>query len=479
MFGWIRGLFSSRATSANRVEVRYVRAKYDAAQTTHDNARHWAAADGLSASAANSHGIRETLRRRSRYECTNNGIASGVVATLTNDVIGTGPRLQIAAARELTRPIERAFRLWADEICLADKLRTMRRTQCVDGECFALLGNNSRLRSPVQLDVRLIEADRITDPWLAPLSVEWIDGVKYDREWNPLTYRVLRSHPGDLRLYPIAGYGDFDEYAAAQVLHVFRAERPGQVRGVPELVSTLGLFAEMRRYTLAVLAAAETAADFAWFLKTNSPNVDVVQSDPFSTVEIERRMGQVLPQGWQVDQLKAEQPTTTYDMFRRNLINEAARPLNMPYGVAAGDSSGYNYASGRLDHQVYQRAIGIDREYYARRVLDPILYAWLNEAALVPGLIPDGLGPFAMWEWAWHWDGFGHVDPTKEANAENVRLANHTTTLADSYAAQGKDWEEQVRQRARELDLMRSLNLPIATAQVVEETEEVGDAEEN
>jgi capsid protein len=52
-----------------------------------------------------------------------------------------------------------------------------------------------------------------------------------------------------------------------------------------------------------------------------------------------------------------------------------------------------------------------------------------------------------------------HVDPAKEARAQETRLKNHTTTLAHEYARQGKDWESELRQRAREKALMRELGL--------------------
>jgi capsid protein len=57
------------------------------------------------------------------------------------------------------------------------------------------------------------------------------------------------------------------------------------------------------------------------------------------------------------------------------------------------------------------------------------------------------------------------VDPAKEANAQATRLSNHTTTLAIEYARQGRDWEEQLRQRAAEVALMRELGLNLADAQ--------------
>ncbi len=62
----------------------------------------------------------------------------------------------------------------------------------------------------------------------------------------------------------------------------------------------------------------------------------------------------------------------------------------------------------------------------------------------------------------WFWDGQEHVDPAKEANAQSTRLQNHTTTLAYEYARQGRDWESEMRQRAKEVSLMQQLGLPLA-----------------
>lgn len=440
--------------------MRVVRARYDAAQTTHDNARHWAAADALSGAAANTKAVREIIKRRARYETANNGIAHGIVGTLANDVISTGPRWQIAGNRETLLPLVRTWQRWADEINLADKLRTMRRAQCVDGEAFAVIATNRGLRSPVQLDLVPVDSDRVTDDALT-FDPTYADGIQFDVFGNPVSYRVLNYHPSEFSVTATNGLAT--TYDARNVIHLFKCDRPGQIRGISEIVSTLGLFAELRRYTLAVLAAAETAADFAWFLKSTSPEIAASEATPFDTVDIERRMGQVLPAGWDVSQLKAEQPTTAYSDFRFNLVGEAARPLHMPVNVAMADSSRSSYASSRMDHIPYERAIRIDRDMIDRVALDKIAYAWLDEAALVPGLIPAGLPPFNEWDWSWVWQGFEHSDPTKAASATATELTLHTTTLRDQYESQGLDWREQIQQRAEEIALMRELGIPLAT----------------
>jgi capsid protein len=180
-------------------------------------------------------------------------------------------------------------------------------------------------------------------------------------------------------------------------------------------------------------------------------------------IELERGMLMTMPGGWKMSQLEASQPTTTYAEFKKEILNEIARCLNMPFNVAAGNSSGYNYASGRLDHQTYFKAIRVEQQQIAAVVLDRILAAWLDEAVLVEGFLPASLRTLdADFSHQWMFDGHEHVDPAKEANAQATRLANHTTTLATEYARQGRDWEAELRQRAKERQLMTELGLTLA-----------------
>jgi len=182
-------------------------------------------------------------------------------------------------------------------------------------------------------------------------------------------------------------------------------------------------------------------------------------------IELEARALLTMPSGWRMEQVKAEQPATTFPEFKRTNINEASRPFSMPLNVALGDSSGYNFASGRLDHQVYFKAIRVEQEFLGRVALDRMLYAFLREAVLVSGLLPIPVRTLVatgeLPDHQWFWDGFEHVDPLKEANAQAVRIKNNTTTLAFEYARQGRDWESELRQRAKETALMNELGLVV------------------
>jgi capsid protein len=148
----------------------------------------------------------------------------------------------------------------------------------------------------------------------------------------------------------------------------------------------------LRRYTLAVLGAAEQAALPSGVIYTDAAaDAESSQVEPMDTVEMDRGTWMTMPFGWKISQVKAEETATVYGDFKHEVINEIARCLNMPFNIAAGNSSGYNYASGRLDHQAFFKAIRIDQAYLADVVLDRILKAWIDEAVLIEGYLPQSV----------------------------------------------------------------------------------------
>lgn len=461
-----------RAPKAVR-QYKRLRAQYDAALTTDENRRHWQYADSASADAATSASERQTLRERARYEVGNNSYAKGISETLANYTIGTGPRLQaLTDSQQLNRQIEQDFMAWAGAVDLAEKLRLLRKARVTDGEAFAGLVLNPGLAHDVQVDLNLIAAERVTDPRFNLTQSRSVDGINYDAYGNPASYRILNE----------TGAADFfglrqkvTVWPASNVAHYFRAERLGQQRGIPDITPALPLFAMLRRFTLAVIAAAESAANFAGILYSEAPSYEeTADLNPLETIELERNMLLTVPAGWKLGQLKAEQPTTTYPTFTEKILNEIARAVGVPYGIAIGNSAGFNYASGRLDYQSFFKQLRIEQDFIEKRVLLPLLRQWFKSYVLLAPAAGYYLNRGGVVAHQWFWDGVEHVDPAKEAGAQATRLANNTTTLAIEYGRQGRDYEEQLRQRAKELALLKELGLttPEAAPEVVEDAPE-------
>ncbi len=388
-----------------------------------------------------------------------------MVDTYVNYAIGTGPRLQMLTDDpDINRKVENLFFKWCKAVKLSQKLRLMRTSKSVSGEVFSIFTTNDRVDDAVKLDIIPVEADRVTSPLSNMLDeTAEVDGIKFDATGNPTKYYVLNEHPGSNTTFNNKGFRGGEWFDASDVIHLFRADRPGQSRGVSEIAPALSLFALLRRYTLAVVTSAEHAAIPSGLIHTDaSADEAAAQIDELDVVDVERGTMVTLPRGWDVRQLKAEQPTSTYGDFKGELINEVARTLNMPKNIAAGNSSDYNYASGRLDQQSFVQTIKIDRVTLEEDVLDRVFINWIGEASLISGYLPQQIRTLdADITHQWFWDGFLHVDPVKESKAQTERLSSLTTSLATEYAAQGKDWEKELQQIAREKQLKTDLGLSV------------------
>ena len=164
-------------------------------------------------------------------------------------------------------------------------------------------------------------------------------------------------------------------------------------------------------------------------------------------------------------QLDPKQPASTYAEFKREILNEIARCLNMPFNVAAGNSSNYNYASGRLDHQTYYKSIRVDQRFTETNALDRVLTAWFEHF----NAVDDGLDAADLVQGStgrlpphyWFWDGMEHVDPLKEANAAAVRLAFGIGDIPSEMARSGRDWETSMNAAAK------ALGVPLAEYQAL------------
>jgi capsid protein len=434
-----------------------VLARYDAAQTTPENAAHWSMSTIWDADREADPATRSTLRSRARYESANNPWLQGMIQTKAFDIIGTGPRLQVLTPKEkLNNAIEAEFIEWAKRINLAEKLHTLRMAQSRDGEAFAVLISNGNLPGKIKLDLQLVEADCISASYRSEIFAgNEVDGIRYDIFGNPVSYNVI-PHPGSGN---VTGKGI--RIAAENIIHLYLPERPGQHRGVPEITAALPLLAMLRRYTLAMVKKMETSANISGVIHTGDTGDGNEENEleEFTPFSLPRDAFAALPKGYSLQSHAMTNPTDSQREFALQVKTELARCLNLPKNVALGDSSSYNYASGRMDYQAYDKYLNVERMRISNTVLSRIMQSWLGE--FWPQSSYKRIEPL---DYIWFWDGRAHVDPVKEANAEMQRLLNGTTTLAIECARQGYDWEQiqdqRLREELREIQQRKQIGLP-------------------
>jgi len=458
----------------SELQNRRVRARYDVAQDTDENSRLYNGLVTTSAAQELTLAVRTKLRNRARNEVANDPYANGIGHTLANHVIGRCPRVNIKPSQEgrekSAQRREREFMRWAKAVRLGQKLRMGVLSVYRDGEIFVQKITNDKIKHPVKLDIALIETDRIDCAPYGRGRDDEIEGIVYDTIGNPVKYRVLDCHPGD-------GYaaGGFTWVPASQMSHWYDPDRPGQLRGAPGITPSIELFGERRRYRRATIAAAETAAENAMVLQTGAPaeGLDEVAA-AMESVELERRMATFLPAGYELSQTKAEQPTTTFNDFDGRMLNEAARSVDMPYNIAACNSSGYNYASGNLDHLGFWRTVCIKQYDIECMVLDDLFEAWNKEADLIPGYLDE---MDEEDEHKWFFDRRVHADPVKEATAQATRIATGTSTYEEEAEMDGVDPEARWAQRAKEWKRAKEEGIPYPVPQGTTANQTQGDGD--
>lgn len=458
-------------------------AAYDDVFRMSELADHFAGSNALSARAALSSSVRKGIREKIRHERTQNSYLSGMLQTSANYLIGTGPKLQMLITgasgrveRKINREVEQDWIKWSRRIRLADKLRTMVIAKKGDGESFGVMTYNPVVgeETGVSLDLTPVECDQIEDlRFEAVIDRHGSGGITFDKYDNPLLYPVMDQHPGDNVWWGVQNQEP--QWVDREfMIHLFRRDRPGQRRGISEWLPAMPLFALYRRMTLATIGNIETAANMSAVLETDAEtNTETGQpqcpwdseEDWFMSFPIARRMMMTLPAGAKLKQYQSGQPNSEYDTFTRSLIREIARCTGMPYNIAAGDSSSYNYASGRLDHQSYFLSNRVELQEIECECVERIFDRWIRiRASKASGIAPEDIDT-SNYQHNWVWDGLEHVDPQKEANASHIKLGDGTTSRGIEYFKQGRDIDDIDERAAEELgfDSVKEYRQAIAT----------------
>jgi len=439
-------------------------ARFDAAQTTKENAAHWSMATGYDADTEASPTVRSIIRRRARYESANNSSLRGMISKHANYVIGTGPRLQLSSENQImNHDIEADFLAWSKEINLGRKLRIAVMAEARDGEVFLMLIYNKKLNTKIKLDIRVLEADRIRGDYQTMSNDDEVDGIFYDEIGNPIEYNVM-PHPGG-NDFSVEG----KRVPADYMIHLFSEERPEQHRGVSMLTSALPAFAMLRRYTLAMIKKMESSANIAGVIQTNELadeiEPDALGQDAFEPFSLPRDGYAALPRGYNLKDHMTNNPLESQNSFAEQVKIDSGQTLNLPKNAALGDSSSYNYASGQLDFQAYKKYLTIEQADIANIALAKIMKLWFRE--YWPQQIKYRRDDYLVL--SWFWDGTGHVNPLVEANAQKQRLDNKSTNLAIECASQGRDWEDvqdqRLKEEFREIRKRKEMGLPPKTTE--------------
>ncbi len=449
------------------------------------------------------------MASRSRDLLRNHGVASGALQTLDDNILGTGlwmvptPNLSLlgwdeAYATAWCENVKAHWRNYADTPhCDAARTLTLDglaslafRGAFYNGDSLALPLWVPDSYSPAATRIQVIESDRLSNPNNQPDRVDLRGGIRLDPFGAPMGYWIRKMHPGDQfiawnsnTIMDWEYIPAFTAWGRRRVVHLHDKQRAGQTRAAPALSSVLRQFKVLGDYQNAELKAAVVNAMVAIITESSLSQEQMVEllsgdSDAISKYmdslnaqkrgSVEYNAGAVLPlqMGEKFSSFTPGRPSTAFDAFTTTVFRHIATGLNIPYELLMKDFSKTNYSSARASLLEAWRFFSGRRAAMAQYFYQPIYELWFEEM-VDRGEIeaPNFYEMRAAYCCArWYGPGRGWVDPVKEGMAAVLRMQNNLSTLEAECAEQGRDWQDVLRQRAREKAFATSLGLDLTAA---------------
>lgn len=450
----------------------------------------------------------KTLRSRSRSLYMSAPLATSAIKNIRTSVVGMGLHLHAMPDYEVlgiskedaiqwARKVEKEFALWAEDKRSADimGLHDFYELQQIavaawkmSGDVFCLFRHEKpTLAQPYGLRLQLIEADRVATPGSSCvdslLSIgkfengnKIFDGVEVDAATGKvIAYHIAKEYPWEYSPEPqewirIEKYGK--KTGMPNIIHLFDAERPEQVRGVPFLSQVLEAIMQHSRYLQAESVAALMETYLSGYI-TSEAGADApilggngagIVRDNEQEEEAERdlsllepepgAMHQLLP-GEKVTFLDPKRPGTQFAPFLEATGKQVGAAMEMP-GDVLMKSYNSSYSSSRAAIQDFWRAVNMMRDWFAYDFCGAIYAEWLTEAVARGRIQAAGFFTDAATRKAWlghEWNGSAmpHLDPVKEANAMKIMVENGWLTNKQATTRlNGGDWESNIAELMEE-----------------------------
>jgi lambda family phage portal protein len=389
----------------------------------------------------------ERLRARSRDLVRNNPWAARAVECVANNTIGTGIR---PTPNTELKKISKAWTDWAETTeCDFNGLTNYYGLQRLAALTLAQSGEvvirrrrtakNTKSKVPYQLQV--FEPDIIDHSrnYVADVQAEGnfiVQGVEFDKNGRRVGYWLYEAYPSETVVMSKSITSKFVNID--DVIHVYREERPGQVRGVPMGASVFLRLRDLDGFEDAELMRQKIAACFAVFVTESIDSTPVKGKTSKSPLpeKIEPGIIERLSPGETVSM--ANPPTKEgYGEFTTVHLRGIAQGYGISYEALTGDLTQVNFSSGRMGWIEMSRNIN----HLQQNVFIPMMcnktWAWFME-----GLSITGVYAGADVTVKWTSPRREMIDPVKEVQGIVAQIRGGLISWPEAVSEQGYNPDE-------------------------------------
>jgi lambda family phage portal protein len=426
------------------------------------------------------------LRDRSRDLCRNNDYARGAIQKLVDNVVftGIGFQAQVKQLKDKTKSddranylIEAAWSEWADnpqychaagELTFAEIQQLVFRSWLEVGEVFVRKVKRSFAGSPIAFALEVIEADRCAEEHNCSYQGnQVVMGVEVDNWKRPLAYWFYEDHPGDNWVSASNVSRTLKRIPASEIIHLYFRDRPGQLRGVPLLASSLLRLKNIGDYEEHEQIAAKAAACIMAFVTT--PDADLLGEPGYGQegLPADERLApgiiRYMASGETINAFDPKRPNPNVTGFIECQLRAAGAGIGSSYEGVSNDYSKSNYSSSRLSLLQSRDRFKVLQLALISKFCRGVYGDWL-EAAVMSGVLPFAdyeMRPERYRAIRWTPRGWSWVDPQKEINGTIAAIKAGLTTLTEEVAKQGGDFEENIKILAREREILERYNIKL------------------
>jgi len=390
-------------------------------------------------------GALEILRARSRDLVANNQWASKAVRVLSSRTIGTGIRPQARhESKGTARRAQDLWREWAEtKECDArgkrnvyGLQRTVHREVVEAGECLV----RRRFRRPsdgltVPMQLEILEPDHLDSSRDRRLTNggRIVQGVQFTPIGGLEGYWLFPEHPGE----DVASQSRF--VRAADVLHVFREDRAGQVRGVPWGSCCILKLRDADELDDAELLRRKIASCFVGFMQDNEAGIDgdtsivpTVATGEDPTDMLDHGTIEILPPGKEMT-FTSPPNAEGYVEVANLTLRAIAAGYGVTYEALTGDLHRVSFTSGRMGWLEMWAEIVQHQHLELLPTLCSPIWRWFVDAAVDSGQLGERVGA------RWTMPRRPYLDPRKEVLAQKDAIRAGLTTLPEEIRGQGRD----------------------------------------
>lgn len=419
---------------------------------------------GSDANVANARAL-HVLRNISRDLHRNNGWAKNGIRAIVRNTVGWGilPNPTRANARTLER-VRGLWRDWADStqcdyderLTFAGLQRLAMQTVAISGEVLIRrIRRRARDGLTIPLQIQVLEPDFLDtnkDGISGPSGGPIIQGVEFDKSGKRVAYWLFGEHPGSR----LPGKSLVSQrIPATDVIHVYRIDRPGQVRGISWLATAISRLKDLDEYEDALLMRQKIAACFAAFVTDVDGAAEPIgEVNPQNEVleTIEPGLVSYLPPGRDVT-FSAPPPVTDDNAFSEQTLRQISAGLGTTYEDLTGDYSKVNFSSARMSRLAHWANVHEWRWDMLIPILCQGVWGWTMDAAVIAGEIREA--PAAEWTPP----PMPMIEPEKEGLAYQRLIRAGSMTHDEMVRELGKDPDTHWKEYAEGLDRLDKLGI--------------------